>query len=173
MVRGAMQRLGVAALLVACIATLAGAQTEDDDNSTRFCDIVYFETEVIEKQNSIAELKESCTAQLADLVEHFGPPRDDMFHEVLCKGDCDSYHNSYVDLLEQSGCTCQEAGSYDKYCYETRMALVCEMPQLGMCDNFNEPHDTDPCLNTAAPVQASLVLVVASAVALWTAQARH
>lgn len=164
----ALRRLFLACALLAFLVSDVSSQDASDaagsdDNSTEldleFCDIAYFETEVIERQNSIADLKEACIADLANLVEHFGPPRNDMFLEVLCKGDCNAYHNSYKDLLEQSGCTCQEAGSYDRYCFETRMALVCEMPQLGMCNNFNEPHERDPCLSTA--VRSAVVSMAA------------
>ena len=66
--------------------------------------------QVEQQQNAIANLKAACIQDLANLVEHFGPPRNDMLAEVLCKGDCDAYHQSYANLLEQSGCTCEEAG---------------------------------------------------------------
>jgi hypothetical protein len=136
-------------LILVASSFLKLAYTQSSNESVeveeRFCDIVYFETEVIERQNSISDLKDACEESLANLVEHFGPPRDDMFLEVLCKTECESYHNSYLELLEESGCTCQEAGSYDRYCYENRMELICDMPQLGICNNFGEAHETDPC----------------------------
>ena len=56
--------------------------TEEEEEEQTYCDLVFFETEVIERQNSIADQKEACIDALADLVEHFGPPRDDMFLEV-------------------------------------------------------------------------------------------
>ncbi len=71
----------------------------------------------------------------------------------------------YKDILESSGCTCQEVGSYDRYCFENRMALICEMPSLGMCNNFNQPHEIDLCLAGASGLRVSLASAAASAVA--------
>ena len=70
-------------------------------------------------------------------------------------------------MLFLRAAVCFHFRSYNRYCFENRQTVVCEMPQLGMCNNFNEPHELDPCDGVGAAARLGVVVALLSVAASY------